>query len=106
MEEAIKEEKASTDHNWDSDLLSHEQRLQQRLDKLKLDMFIMGSDGACQVRYYLVDGQHVSLDGQHFTLRKMPPYSIFSYDVIGSRILHEYHHADMQWSLVLVLLSA
>lgn len=49
LEEAIEEEKENTDHNWDSDLLSHEQRLEQRLDKLKLDMFIMGSDGACQV---------------------------------------------------------
>ena len=49
LEEAIEEEKENTEHNWDSDLLSHEQRLDQRLDKLKLDMFIMGSDGACQV---------------------------------------------------------
>ena len=49
LEEAIEEEKENTNHNWDSDLLSHEQRLDQRLDKLKLDMFIMGSDGACQV---------------------------------------------------------
>lgn len=49
LEVAIEEEKENTDHNWDSDLLSHEQRLEQRLDKLKLDMFIMGSDGACQV---------------------------------------------------------
>lgn len=49
LEEAIEEEKENTGHNWDSDLLSHEQRLDQRLDKLKLDMFIMGSDGACQV---------------------------------------------------------
>ncbi|KAL0048207.1 hypothetical protein WJX82_009891 [Trebouxia sp. C0006] len=50
LEEAIEEEKENTEHNWDSDLLSHEQRLDQRLDKLKLDMFIMGSDGACQFR--------------------------------------------------------
>lgn len=50
LEVAIEEEKENTDHNWDSDLLSHEQRLEQRLDKLKLDMFIMGSDGACQFR--------------------------------------------------------
>ena len=49
LEEAIEEEKENTDHNWDSDLLSHEQRLEQRLNKLKLDMFIMGADGACQV---------------------------------------------------------
>lgn len=49
LEEAIEEEKENTDHNWDSDLLSHEQRLEQRLNTLKLDMFIMGSDGACQV---------------------------------------------------------
>ncbi|KAL3159149.1 hypothetical protein ABBQ32_14134 [Trebouxia sp. C0010 RCD-2024] len=50
LEEAIEEEKENTDHNWDSDLLTHEQRLEQRLNKLKLDMFIMGSDGACQFR--------------------------------------------------------
>ena len=49
LEDAIEEEKENTNHNWDSDLLSSEQRLEQRLDKLKLDMFIMGSDGACQV---------------------------------------------------------
>ena len=50
LEEAIEAEKENTDHNWDSDLLTHEQRLEQRLNKLKLDMFIMGSDGACQFR--------------------------------------------------------
>lgn len=51
LEEAIEEEKENSTHKtWDSDLLSHEQRLDQRLDKLKLDMFIMGSDGACQFR--------------------------------------------------------
>ena len=51
LEEAIEEEKENSTHKtWDSDLLSHEQRLDQRLDKLKLDMFIMGSDGACQVQ--------------------------------------------------------
>ena len=49
LEEAIEEEKESTSHRWDPDLLSHEQRLEQRLDKLNLDMYIMGSDGACQV---------------------------------------------------------
>ena len=49
LEEAIEEEKESTSHKWDPDLLSHEQRLEQRLDKLNLDMYIMGSDGACQV---------------------------------------------------------
>lgn len=52
LEEAIEEEKENTEHKWDSDLMSHEQRLDQRLDKLKLDMFIMGSDGACQVRAF------------------------------------------------------
>lgn len=49
LEEAIEEEKENTSHKWDPDLLSHEQRLEQRLDKLNLDMYIMGSDGACQV---------------------------------------------------------
>ena len=49
LEEAIEEEKENTSHRWDPDLLSHEQRLEQRLDKLNLDMYIMGSDGACQV---------------------------------------------------------
>lgn len=49
LEEAIEEEKENSSHKWNPDLLSQEQRLEQRLDKLKLDMFIMGSDGACQV---------------------------------------------------------
>jgi len=41
LEEAIEEEKENTGHNWDSDLLSHEQRLDQRLDKLKLAWALM-----------------------------------------------------------------
>lgn len=49
LEEAIEEEKENTSHRWDPDLLTQEQRLDQRLDKLNLDMYIMGSDGACQV---------------------------------------------------------
>jgi hypothetical protein len=49
LEDAIQEEKEQTNSNWNDDLMDHEDRLEQRLSKLKLDMIIMGADGACQV---------------------------------------------------------
>eukprot|EP00884_Botryococcus_braunii_P020390 jgi/Botrbrau1/7034/Bobra.0165s0057.1 len=50
LEVAIQSQKSEDHRTWDEDLLTEEARLDQRLSKLNLEMFVMAGDGNCQFR--------------------------------------------------------